>query len=393
MKRAATIFCCCGLLIALATQTFGAVSNQSTTDRKLNELTNRFSNLESTWGRFQIGGSFELDTTSTLSKDQDAPTPPGFNQQLGLFFDANIDPNLQVSLKVSQEGGWGLNYLSAGSSNVPLTTPFQVDEAFLRLTYPDSYNYLGRFRFSLGPIGLISDFYANPVEGVAIQKAFHNYHVIGVYSRVNTQYKPGTNEIEATEDYFSARVGWSDQNTMFGLNLVPNGITGEKAASIDWSSSTKTSKIAAELGEYSFDSSQYPDYKVDWTPGFLISYAKVLANNNFLQLKAGYFGPQFMPSYSSLAHSSGDDREWFIPNSQGLEIYLQTPLKKGYSLENRLIFLTPVENYNQPDLNYRLRSDLVKNFSPVNQIQIGFDLKYFPDNVYNQIFLNWILQF
>jgi hypothetical protein len=392
VKKTLAIICSLSLAILFAYPALGQPVPQLAKDRQINELSNRVAILDSTWGRFQIGGNFELDTTSTLSQGQKTIAPPGFNQQLGVSLLANIDQNLQLSIKTSQLGGWGLKYQSVNSNASPITMPFQVDQAFLKLSHPESLDYLGRFQFSLGPLGMMADFYANPVEGIALQKIFKSFHAIGIYSRVNTEYLQGTNQISTTEDYLAARVGWSNQSTVVGFNLVP-GLTGETDFSIDCSNNTPNSKFAAELGWYSFNSKMFPDYKVGWTPGILLSYGKKITANTYLQFKTGFMGPKFMPLYSSLAHSSGELREWFIPNSQGIELDLQNTLQNGYGLENRLIVLTPIINYNQPDYNYRLRSYVVKHYTPVNQLQLGIDLKSFPDSVYQQLFLSWILQF
>jgi hypothetical protein len=387
-----TVLWSLGLAVLIVHPTLGQTLSLPTNERKINELSSRVALLDSTWGRFQIGGSFELDTSSKLIKDSRTFTAPDISQQLGISLNAYIDPNLQLSVSVAQTGGWGLKYQSINADTAPMTIPFQVDQAFLKLTHPTSINYLGRFQFSLGPIGMISDFFVNPVEGIALQKDFKKFHAIGIYSRVNTIYQNGTDQVESTEDYVAARIGWSNRTTLFGINVVP-GLTGETDFSIDISNNKPDSKFAAELGWYSFGSSEFPGYEVDWTPGLLISYGKIINKKSYLQFKAGYLGPQFLPLYSSLAHVSGELREWFIPNSQGIEFYLQNALRKGYSLENRVILLTPVVNYNQPDSSYRWRSCIVKRFSAVNQLQVGIDLKSFPKNVYRQVFLNWQLQF
>ncbi len=392
MKKFPTLILSLGLIILVITYPVMGQPGLSTTDRKINELSNRVASLDSTWGRFQIGGGFELDTTSKINESNTALTAPDFNQQLNIALDAYIDPTLQLSLKVSQLGGWGLKYGDANSDTSPMTLPFQVDQAFLKLSNPSSIDYLGRFQFSLGPIGMMSDFYANPVEGIALQKDFKRFHVIGVYTRVNTEYKAGTNQVTNTQDYIAGRIGWSGQNTVTGINLVP-GLSGETDFSIDFAKMQSDSKFATEFGLYSFSSEKFPDYKISNTPGILVSYAQQLNSKNFFQIKAGYLGSKFMPLYSSLAHSSGEKREWFIPNSQGIEFYWIHGMKKGYSLENRMIMLTPVTNYQQSDFNYRWKSSLVKNFSPVNRLETGLDLKSYPNDVYRQLFVNWILQF
>jgi hypothetical protein len=364
----------------------------SANDRKINELSNRVASLDSTWGRFQIGGGFEIDSASNLNPTHNSLAPPDFNQQLGIALSADIDSNLQLSIKTSQLGGWGLRNQNVNSSISPMTIPFQVDQAFLKFTNPNSIDYLGRFQFSLGPLGMMADFFANPVEGIALQKDFKKFHLIGVYSRLNTEYETSTNQITNAEDYVATRIGWANKTSLLGINIVP-GLTGETDFSIDFTKNQPDSKFTAELGWYSFSSKQFPDYKVAYTPGILMCYGKQINQKNYFQVKAGFLGSQFLPRYSALAHSSGELREWFIPNSEGIELYLQNGLGMGYSLENRLIMLTPITNYNQSDFIYRWRSSVIKHISPVNQLQMGIDLKSFPDNVYHQLFLNWALQF
>lgn len=371
---------------------FGAPASTST-DRKLSELSNRFRNLEATWGRFQLGGSFNIQTQSSF----DSVSLFKVNQELNLFLDAFIDQNLIFSLKMSHQGGWGLSFQSLDSENIPLDSPvvapLQIDEAFLRIERSKNLNYLGRFRYSFGPFGLVSDFFASPAEGLAYQRSFCDYHLVGLYSRVYTQYLPGSDKIEVSEDYLAGRIGWSNQNTVLGLNLVPFGVAGEKNVSIDWSTANPTSSFAAELGFYSFKSDQYPDYVVDWTPGLLVSYKKQFAKNGIFQAKAGYFAPNFAPSYSSLAHSSGDNREWFLPNSQGIELFLLSPLPKNYQLANRLIVLNHLEDYGQPENGYRLRSSIIKYYSPINQLEFGIDLNHLAIESENQAFISWTVQF
>ena len=370
-----------------------AAPASTTTDRKLSELSNRFSNLEATWGRFQLGGNFNIQTESDL----DSVKLFKVKQELDLLLDAFIDPNLIFSLRMSHQGGWGLSYQSLDSENVPLDSPvvapLQIEEAFLRMERKKNLNYLGRFRYSFGPFGLVSDFFASPAEGLAYQRSFGDYHLIGLYSRVYTQYLPGSDKIEVSEDYLAGRIGWSNQNTVLGLNLVPFGVAGEKNVSIDWSTANPTSSFAAELGFYSFKSDQYPDYVVDWTSGLLVSYKKQFAKNGIFQAKAGYFAPNFAPSYSSLAHSSGDNREWFLPNSQGIDLFLLSPLPKNYQLANHLIVLNQLEDYGQPENGYRLRSSIIKYYSPINQLEFGIDLNHLLTESENQAFISWTVQF
>ncbi len=392
MKKYIAIFTIITILSLPSLPVFGAQASKST-ERKLSELSNRFDNLEATWGRFLLGGSFNIQTESDL----DSVSLFKVNQELNLFLDAFIDQNLIFSLKMSHQGGWGLSFQSLDSENIPLdppvVAPLQIDEAFLRMERSKSLNYLGRFRYSFGPFGLVSDFFASPAEGLAYQRSFGDYHLVGLYSRVYTQYIPGSDKIEVNEDYLAGRIGWSNKNSVFGLNLIPFGVAGEKNVSIDWSTANPNSSFAAELGWYSFKSDQYPDYAVNWTPGLLVSYKKQYTKNGIFQVKAGYFGPNFAPSYSSLAHSSGDNREWFLPNSQGVDLFLLSPLSKNYQLANHLIILNHIEDYGQPENGYRLRSSVVKYYSPINQLEFGIDLNHLTEKTENEAFISWTVQF
>lgn len=387
--------CCALILTTFVTSPVLAKSANppKTTNQKINELDNRVTSLEATWGRLQVGGNLSLESNSFFEDESDTSPKFGFEQDLRLYLDAFIEDHLMFSLKLAHEGGWGINYQNLGASSYPMTMPLEVDEAFVRLEYPDNLNYLGRFRFSMSPVGLIADFYNNPVEGVTVQKSFGQFHAIGVYSRVNTEYESGTDLVNASEDYFAARMGWSDTTKVFGVNLVPNGITGEKSVSLDASFIKSDAKLSTELAWYSFKTDQYPDYEVDWTPGFLISYGQPLSKKTFFQIKAAYLGDQFMPAYSSLAHSSGDSREWFLPNSKGIELLIQNQLRSDIRWENRIIALSPVVNHDQEDLTYRWRSGLMKYFSPVNRIELGLDINHTGESDINQVYLAWNLNF
>ena len=343
-------------------------------NRKVNDLSNRFSDLESNWGRFQIGGAFTLTPTANLYRQD--PTLPelDFNQQLNLSLNAAIDPNLQFIMHLAEQGSWG-------STATPLSMPLWVDEAYLKMESANNLNYLGRFKFSLGPLGLISDFITDPAEGAAVQLSENNFFMIGLYSRI------------FEDDYLAFRTGWSNRNQVVGINFVPNGITGEKSVSFDWSASSSTTSLAAEFGLYSFTSDEHPDLNVSMAPGALISYGRLLPSKTFIQFKAGYFSPHFTPIYSSLSYSSHYDREWFSSNSQGVEFFMQNRLKPDLQLENRLIALAPVENFNQPDLGYRWRIDLAKNYSSLNQLQAGVDLKVLPGDISQQVFVQWNVRF
>lgn len=386
----------CLLIMSFPINTLAAKSPASpTTDRKITNLSNRLSSLEASWGRFRLGGTFSLVPFANFAPAAQGPIIE-YNQEIDLFLEAFIDEHLQFALNLDNQRNWGTQYQYLGTLNL---NPLEIDEAFLRIQYPASFNYLGRFRFSLGALGIISDFFTNPIEGVAIQQALGKFQLVALYNRVSTVYNPVTGRAESGTDYLAGRIGWSNRSDVIGLNIVPKGLGGERNFSIDWSRSNAKSKLAAEFGWYSFNSYEYPDLNTGPVPGLLISYGLNLPSNHgrgssFLQFKAGYFAPGFRPSYSSLAHISGNDREWFQPNSQGIEIYWDwhNRLFNNFQIQNRLILSTPVQG-NQSTVNYRLNSTFSKTITPVNQLQFGIDLKNYDQSFQGQLFAGWILRF
>ncbi|MCL6589866.1 MAG: hypothetical protein K6U80_07935 [Firmicutes bacterium] len=379
---------CCGLILLLFINpvlTYASVQQGTTKptlatlDRKIAGLTKRFSLLESNVARFQFGGSLVIEPT--VSPDNENLGMMAINQYMDLYLDAAIEQNIQFSLRMAQPGRWGIQYQEAGSNAMPLFSPFLVNEAFLRVAMKKQQDYLGRFRYSLGQYGTIADLFVNPVEGLVIQQQLGNFYVIGLYSRISP-----------LEDYSAGRIGWASPNLVIGLNLVPNGLSGEKAYSIDWSWNQGATEIKAELGWYSFYLEGNLDYRVDWTPGILAGYSKTLRSGGLCQIKAGYFPKTFTPSSSSLGHVSGVMREWFVPNSQGGEVYFRKKITNHWEMENRFIALAPVDNP-QLGFDYRLRSSFVRTFSPVNQAQVGIEGNTAGGKFYSRAFISWMLRF
>jgi hypothetical protein len=321
--------------------------------------------FNSSWERFHFGGDLTLESKSIYQQTRLGQL--SFNQELQLYINALIDNHLSASIKLDHYGGWG-QY-----SAYPMKSPLQLDEAVLRWNYPTFQSSIGRFHFSPSPLGLISDFTVVPIEGAIIQKSFGNFHAIGLYSRVYTILGADTGTVETADDYWAFRCGWSDRNSVYGFNWAPNGIAGETSFSVDWSYEWPNQKIVVEAAWRSFTAAN-TQLNVVRAPGLLVSYGKV-SHNSYYQVKAGYFAKNFEPQYSSLAHISGDNREWFVPNSQGIEFFLKNQVKPGWFWENRFLLYQPVVEYGATTLNYRLASAIIKNFTPLNQLKLGCDVK------------------
>ncbi len=358
----------------------------------LDELNSRFTNFEANWSRFQLGGNLNISAITRTELNA-----PEFIQELGLFFNVNLDSNLQFDLRLSHSGGWGFS-----TTIPPLNSPLQIDEAFLRYQNQNSLHYLGRFRFSLGHLGLISDYIFTPAEGVALQYQLGSFYLSGLFVRIITpqfQIDPAQ-PIIPQENYLSNRIAWTNQAHIFGINLVPNGLAGERSFSFDYSFTQNNYQLNTELAWYSFhlNESPYPDLEarsINWTPGIMVSCNLNLSPATTLRFKTGFLSPEFTPAYSSLAHSSLDQREWFLPNSQGVEINWEQSLLNKFYLNNRLICLVPIQSAVEKNLNYHWLGSLAKQFSPVNCLELGAEIKQYPNYNYTkkQLFLKWNLQF
>jgi hypothetical protein len=375
------------LIITVTSATAKPIPAVNSGDQNITDLSNRLNSLISYWDRFQIGGELTFKAGSRYQQARRNLEQLNFTQQLDLYFNAMIDSQLGTAIKLTHYGCWG-EY-----SNTPMNSSLQLDEAYLSWNAPSFLAYLGRFHFSLNQLGLVSDFTTNAAEGAAFQRVYRNFHVIGLYSRVYTLREATTGNVASAEDYWAARWGWSNRNHVVGLNLVPDGIAGETDFSIDWSTAWSDGKLAIEAAWHSFDSAG-AQLSVTRVPGILASFSKVYGHTGYFQIKAGYFAPDFQPQYSSLAHISGDNREWFIPNSRGIEALVTKEIKPGWNWENRLIVFQPVNEYGSPKLNYRFATTVIRNFSPVNQLQLGIDRKSDYAGVDgSQLVVSWNLRF
>ncbi|HYH03909.1 MAG TPA: hypothetical protein VEC37_12455, partial [Bacillota bacterium] len=240
MQFYAPLICSLLLMISFALPVAAKPTKTTkTADQRINELSHRLSAFESNWNRFRIGGDLTVKSNTFFNDTEQNLNELNFDQELNLNLDAFLDRNLSVSMKLTHFGNWGDKFTDPSNGARQMDTPLQLDEAFLRMEYPTALNYLGRFRFSLSPLGLISDFYSSPVEGFSFQKVYNQYHAIALYSRINNKFTfqtdENTTQVVESGNYWVFRLGWANSGHIIGLNLLPNGITGEKGLSLDWS--------------------------------------------------------------------------------------------------------------------------------------------------------------
>ena len=134
-------------------------------------ITKRLANLESRWGHLQLAGEFSLLADYKQRAFEEYHTPD-FKNYLNLYLHAQIDRNFYFYLLLSHYDNYGyLNQL-------------YVREAAIRYRSPQLLVDLGKFHFTLDPLGLIADHSASPVQGFAIQTGNTAYYLGGFYSRL-----------------------------------------------------------------------------------------------------------------------------------------------------------------------------------------------------------------
>src|SRR5690606_6648101 len=161
------------------------------------------------WGHLQLGGEFSLLADYKQRAFEEYRTPD-FKNYLNLYLDAQIDRNFYFYLLLSHYDNFGyLNQL-------------YVNEAAVRYRSPQLLLDLGKFKFTLDPLGLIADHSASPIQGVAIQTGNNQFYLGGFYSRLFLNpAKINEEKIEITsDDQFGLRMAFPKPQYMLGMTLV-----------------------------------------------------------------------------------------------------------------------------------------------------------------------------
>lgn len=359
-------------------------------------LQKRLSALETRWGHLQIGGDLSL-SAEYFNSLYNKPQSMSLAENSHLFLDAQVDQNFSLYLLLAQESTFG-------STNIP----FYLDEVALRYRTPQFLGDLGRFRFTLDPLGLIADHSTVPVEGLAFQTGGHSWYLGGYYARQLSSYflndganftfgPSGTNTLRS-DDEIALRLAFTKSKYMGGitvssLNNEASRIADQEARKIDANveiSPESINSVAVDLGlelqggNLQAEAAWYPQFDRDGeqtgsSVGWLLSWAKPLPNSAGFTAKAWSFPETFSPYYSVIG-ASNNNENLMIGNSRGLIGEYQKNLAKGWDLRTQtgIIYLnneTPLSS-DSPDLVFSGR--LIKSFSTLTSLEMGFDWGFQP---------------
>ena len=369
-------------------------------------LSTRVSNLESSWGHLRLGGEYSLRADifhgSPFSTPQDSGNRllPGFLQEMNVFLEAQASSEFSVQMNFSHQGFWGVSSPSDGNiDKPPLISPLILDEATVRLRKPQLLGDFGRFRFSLDPMGLITDHSSYPIEGLALQTSINGVYVGGYYSRLSSFYQPGSLYINSVDDEIALRIAVPQPKYLLGFTLVPSGLASEQAWALDYAGLWGKRGVQLALAHYKPSPDNYPEYTHDGAWGFLANIDLLPGQQRSLSMKAGYFELGFTPTFSRLSHAVIGDGEPFSPNSWGLSFLYRQTLNKNWDLLGEFTALSPVEynpvlmteKANRTMTDWELKA--LRHFSANTYLEVGYASNDTAIGRYGQVYTGLNLRF
>ena len=254
-----------------------------------------------------------------------------------------------------------------------------VDEAAVRYRSSNLLADLGKFKFTLDPLGLIADHQIAPIQGIALQTGNTDIYFGGYYSRLylNTR---GLNEekLEITsDDQFGFRIALPKPGYMLGTTFVttPSGDLSETAIGIDLIANLYGGTLQSEIAWYRPGKDNFQDFKHQGAIGSLVSWNKAVAEEIY-NVYAWYFAKGFAPIASTLNES--EKAEIFTNNSYGIGGGWQRNLSNNWmtTLKSGVLFSPEQTGFSGPQLVFSGR--LRKSFSPATSLDFGFDSIFEP---------------
>jgi len=354
--RAVCTHIACGLFLGVfllsATPAFAA----GATDQALNRL----SSLESRWGHLHLGGriTFSSDYFTydgfSASDDFDGDEYPSLKgssalwQELELFLNARLDRHFDLSLSFAGQDFYGTQQLSGFS--------LFLNEALLRYRSSNLLADLGRFHFTLDPLGLIADRSSYPVEGLVVQTGTQDYYLGGYYSRL------------AGEE-LALRLAFPQPGYMAGMTVIPFADT---AVAVDFLTEVAGGVLQGELAWYRPEKRRDPEHSGAF--GSLLSWKKDFALSS-LTLQAGRFEEGFSPFSSRLAHVANNGNAInFVPNTYGVAGEYLRKLRDGWNLLLKAGLLYPCQAAEaNPSGRLSFSGRVQKSFSSAISLEAGYD--------------------
>jgi hypothetical protein len=346
-------------------------------------ISSRLNGLEAAWGHLRLGGSFSLQSDIYRGKpyatetEDGKNTVPGFQQELKVRLEAQATPELGLDMLLSHQGFWGVSMASDGNiDKSPLISPLFIDEAAIRYRRPNTLGDFGRFRFSLDPMGLITDHSSYPIEGIALQTSVNGVYIGGYYSRLSSLYQMGNLHVHEADDEVAIRIALPRPTYLLGITWLPNGLAHESAWSIDYTGWIKRHGFRMTAAHYSPSPDNYPEYnhKDGW--GFLAEGDLIPGETQSLVMKLGYFESGFTPIFSRLANAVIDEGEPFSSNTQGIGLYYNKMIAKNWDMVLGTTWLKPVDLSLMTIAGRRAMLDweikAIHRFSPQSYLETGY---------------------
>lgn len=331
-------------------------------------IAKRLSNLESRWGRFQLGGEFSLLADYKQRAYEEYRTPD-LKNYLNLYLDSQIDQNFYFYLLLSHYDNYG--YLNQQ----------YVDEAAIRYRSPDLLADIGKFKFTLDPLGLIADHSVSPIQGIALQTGNTDIYFGGYYSRLYLI--PESLDEEklriTSDDQFGFRIAFPKPGYMLGMTLIttPTGDLSETAVSIDLITNSLGGTLQSEVAWHKPGADNYLGYQDQGALGGLVTWNKAVADTSYT-INAWYFAKGFAPISSSLNDSYLEKGEIFTSNSYGIGGSWQQKLNNNWdtTIKSGVLFSPAQTSFSGPQLTFSGR--LRKSFSHATSLDFGFDSIFEP---------------
>lgn len=349
-------------------------------------LNTRLSNLEANWSHLRLGGEFVLRSDIYHGKPFEfgqtdgSDFLPGVRQDMKVFLDAQASPEFGAQIALTHQGFWGVSSPSDGNMDKPpLIAPFILDEAAIRLRKPQFLGDGGRFRFTLDPMGLITDHTSYPIEGIALQTTLKGVYLGGYYSRLSSMYQPGNLYVRNVDDELALRVALPRPTYLLGFTLVPSGLSRDSAWAIDYTGWLGQRGLQVTLANYTPSPDNYLEYVHDGAWGFLANIDLIPGDRRSLSMKMGYFQLGFTPTFSRLSHAVVGEGEPFGPNQKGVSFLYRQALTPLWEFTSEVTINAPLEYI--PDLmtegGRKTMTDwevkAIRRFSPNAFVELGYE--------------------
>lgn len=260
---------------------------------------------------------------------------PSVRQRLHLEIAGAITPEIQGKVVFEHKGVWGAGGTGQGEdtglARSPVSDPLlRTSEAYVQIRPGHLGGWgswrLGRLRFQLGPVGLLS---ANPfdaLEGVHWQKTEGDWVIEAVWARLDTSYVTYLNYVYDTDKYIAFHASREKGGGQVGITWLADGLAGEHGVSVDFiQTMTKGRRLVVEVAAYEASRTSY--YYQGWVAAAAASVDLWVGSRQTLSLTLASVHPGFTPMASNLRSAGGSIP--FSNGSTGVELYASRLIRTG----------------------------------------------------------------